>query len=250
MARNFTLDGIPAVGGGPQLSSACTPSSLSQPATPASSAPRSLVARYRGITLPPTFDASSAQAAARSAASSLPWPSPKRMATGPPGDFNSSCEASFSTSAAADPAALRTWTVCGLRSRSTPSGWTTISCAPRLDTAFLMRRFTTGTSFSVSEATTTITRASSISLIRSWFGSGSGRAVRPCIFTLAPLSGPSRRRRKRNASSLVRSCGSEMPSLGPFPLMPAARASMAVFHVDPAPFTTGTRRRCGSLTSV
>ena len=54
-AINPPLTPTPAVGGGPQLSSACTPSSLSQPATPASSAPRSLVARYRVITLPPTF---------------------------------------------------------------------------------------------------------------------------------------------------------------------------------------------------
>src|SRR5213083_398098 len=42
---NVTERGTPAVGGGPQLSSASTPSSLSQRATPAASAPRSLLAR-------------------------------------------------------------------------------------------------------------------------------------------------------------------------------------------------------------
>ena len=43
---NFLVaQGLPAVGGGPQLNSASTPSSLSHPATPWASAPRSLVAR-------------------------------------------------------------------------------------------------------------------------------------------------------------------------------------------------------------
>ena len=107
-----------------------------------------------------------------------------------------------------------------------------------------------GTSVSVSEATTTMTFASSSSLMRMVSPAGAGIAVRPCIFTFAPFSGPLISRRKRNASSLVRSCGSEMPSFGPLPLMPAASAFSAADQVARVPSIIGVRRRSGSLTSV
>ena len=125
-----------------------------------------------------------------------------------------------------------------------------MSFAPRLDTAFLMRRLTMGTSFSVSDATTTMTRASSMSLMRIVSEAGAGMAVRPCILTFAPFSGPSSRRLNKNASSLVRSCGSEMPSFAPLPLMPSASAIRAPFQVERSPLTSGVRSRLGSLTSA
>src|SRR5207249_2422125 len=89
------------VGGRPQLRMASTASSLSHRPTPTASAPRSLVPRYRGISLPPTCSARAPQAVASSFMSSLPWPSPNRIATGPPGFLRRSWEASLRTSAAA-----------------------------------------------------------------------------------------------------------------------------------------------------
>ena len=107
-----------------------------------------------------------------------------------------------------------------------------------------------GTSFSMSEATTMMTRASSISLMRIVGSAGAGMAVRPCILTFAPFNGPSSRRRNRNASSFVTSCASEMPSFAPLPLILAATRLIASAHVDLRPAIVGVRTREGSFTSV